>query len=256
MFCCWSGQRAKRGGGRAGEKGGGGGAELDAQHQPWYFKQPSAGEQQPRQPLFEAVTLPTTFPSQTKLDEEDQLGQVVYVNRTSQQNATHHHHHHHQGEEKEDEGAETTAAVEGVGERREVREDERQFAMDESGTVEVGSGVALFAAGGSDRTEVITKKMFPEDRGYHIPRPISRLVRMSTTADDMDDYIRMNPVIPVGASNTLPLTSRNQHPLIFDLHQQQRIFSSYIPPPPTSLRTPDLSPPPPLMTPDLPPRQQ
>ena len=65
--------------------------------------------------------------------------------------------------------------------------------------------------GGHTRTTVLP--LVP----YHIPRPQSRLVRISKTADEMDDYIKMNPIGPVGSSATLPLASR-YHPPDFSRH--------------------------------------
>ena len=71
--------------------------------------------------------------------------------------------------------------------------------------------------------------MWNPNKGCHIPRPESYLVRMSKSADELDDYIKMNPVGPVGISATLPLVFRGNPPDFSKAMTNQRTCVSYDP---------------------------
>ena len=51
---------------------------------------------------------------------------------------------------------------------------------------------------------------------------------MSAHADEMDDYIKMNPVGPVGGSATLPVAARNMVPDFSQVAGEGRMCVSYL----------------------------
>ena len=71
-----------------------------------------------------------------------------------------------------------------------------------------------------------TETDVPTRRHPHIPRPQSRLCRISTTGDDgLGDYIKMNPV---SCSATLPASLRGQPPdFSSNEAQYDRLCKSY-----------------------------
>ena len=78
-------------------------------------------------------------------------------------------------------------------------------------------------SGGPAQTSIHAQP--PQARLHHIPRPQSRLMCMSTITDEMDDYIKMNPV---GHSATLPLAARNQVPDFSQVAGEGRLCASYL----------------------------